>query len=387
MAGSILEVSPHNSTSKSPVRVGVPVRESDGKMTKPRRKHRCMFRDAKGRWWLDFYTPDGKRHRKIAGRTKQDAERLLRQIRSTVDRGEYVDPSIAPTFAGFCDIFMERHGANKASYRKSAHRIERLKQFFGNMKLTRITSAHIEQYRLVRKQEKSGRDNKSALSLTTIDREVEIIRAMLGKAVRWNLLGKNPACQVEDYNENNTRERFLSAEEIRALLRATKRTRSPLLRPVVYLALETGMRKGELLNLQWSDINFEASKILVRDTKSGVPRQVPMSRRARWLLRKLGARDPLAVWVFEFNGAAARDVKTAWRRSLRLARIDGFRFHDLRHTFASRFAMKGGNLYALAQILGHSNPKMTLDRYTHLSPEFINEQRRVMDRTFSGSAA
>ena len=124
------------------------------------------------------------------------------------------------------------------------------------------------------------------------------------------------------------------------------------------------MRKGELLNLQWTDINFEASKILARDTKSGVPRQVPMSRRARWLLRKLAARDPLAVWVFQVKGAAARDVKTAWSRALRLARIDGFRFHDLRHTFASRFAMKGGNLYALAQILGHSNPKMTLDRYT-----------------------
>ncbi len=73
------------------------------------------------------------------------------------------------------------------------------------------------------------------------------------------------------------------------------------------------------------------------------------------------------------------DVKTAWRRVLRLARIEAFRFHDLRHTFASHFAMKGGNLYALAKILGHSNPKITMDRYAHLSPDFVNEQRRVMD--------
>jgi integrase len=73
------------------------------------------------------------------------------------------------------------------------------------------------------------------------------------------------------------------------------------------------------------------------------------------------------------------DVKKAWRQALLRAKIEDFRFHDLRHTFASHFAMKGGNIYALAKILGHSSPKMTLDRYAHLSREFINEQRRVMD--------
>jgi len=73
------------------------------------------------------------------------------------------------------------------------------------------------------------------------------------------------------------------------------------------------------------------------------------------------------------------ETKTPWTPVLRLAKIDDFRFHDLRHTFASHFAMKGGNIYALAKILGHSNPKITLDRYAHLSPEFIQEQRRVMD--------
>jgi integrase len=77
--------------------------------------------------------------------------------------------------------------------------------------------------------------------------------------------------------------------------------------------------------------------------------------------------------------APVSDVKKAWRRALRRARIEDFHFHDLRHTFASHFAMKGGNIYALAKILGHSSPKMTLDRYAHLSPEFVNEQRKVMD--------
>jgi len=77
----------------------------------------------------------------------------------------------------------------------------------------------------------------------------------------------------------------------------------------------------------------------------------------------------------------------AWRRALRLARIEGFRFHDLRHTFASHFAMRRGDLYALAKIVGHSNPKITFDRYAHLSPEFVHAQHGIMDQMYTGGRA
>jgi len=125
--------------------------------------------------------------------------------------------------------------------------------------------------------------------------------------------------------------------------------------------------------------------ILVGKTKTGLPRHVPLSRGAAWLLRKLATREPLwAKWVFQSRGKDGKpisvsDVKKAWQTALVRAKISDFRFHDLRHTFASHFAMKGGDVYALAKILGHGNPKVTLDRYAHLSREFIDEQRRVMD--------
>jgi integrase len=117
-----------------------------------------------------------------------------------------------------------------------------------------------------------------------------------------------------------------------------------------------------------------------------------MSRRARWLLRILAARDPLATRVFQSrrrdgSPAPAQDVNKSWRKALVAAGIEDFRFHDLRHTFASHFAMKGGNLYALAKILGHKNPKITIDRYAHLSPQFVAEQRRVMDAPMYAPAA
>jgi integrase len=113
-------------------------------------------------------------------------------------------------------------------------------------------------------------------------------------------------------------------------------------------------------------------------------------RRSRWVLNKLAAKNPLSEWVFESrkrNGenAPSGDVKRAWEHALKVARITDFRFHDLRHTFASHFAMKRGDLYALAEILGHSNPKITLDRYAHLSPEFVHAQRGVIDAMYSNS--
>jgi integrase len=344
-----------------------------------------MFRDSKGRWWLDFYSRDGKRHRKIAGDTKESADRLLREIRGTIDRGTYVDPHRSPAFSDFCKEFMERHGQHLASYEESS-RLDRIKTFFGAAKLSTITSEHIEQYRITRLAELKDRTKKTMPSLSTVDREVAIIRALFSKARKWKKIATNPALAVEDYGQENKRERFLSNEEIRALKLATKRSRSPLLRAIIWLLLETGLRRGEAFALRWDDVHFDAGKILVRDSKSGAPRHVPLSRRARWLLRRLTPRDPLAAsgWVFEsvnVRGEKSKivDVNTGWKRALRIARIDDFHIHDLRHTFASHFAMKGGNLFALAKILGHSNPKTTLERYAHLSAEFIADQRRVMD--------
>src|SRR5690348_12470994 len=132
--------------------------QGDDRSRAKRRKYRCMFRDDKGRWWLDYYTPDGKRRRKLAGNTKGDADRLLRQIRTTIDKGEYVDASRAPGFTDFCKIFMDRYGQHKTSYVDGTSRIERLKTYFGNRKISTITAGHIEEYRLTRQNEPDARD-------------------------------------------------------------------------------------------------------------------------------------------------------------------------------------------------------------------------------------
>jgi integrase len=195
---------------------------------------------------------------------------------------------------------------------------------------------------------------------------------------------------IHDFTKNKKNGIPGVPHELALSRRATKQTASPILRPAAYLALQTGRRKRELLDLRWQDLNFEAGKILIRETKSGEPRHVPMSRRSRWVLNKLAAKDPLSERIFESRkrdgeNAPSGDIQRDWKHALKIARISDFRFHDLRHTSASHFAMNRGDLYALAEILGHSNPKITLDRYAHLSPEFVHAQSGVIDAMYANS--
>lgn len=132
-------------------------------------------------------------------------------IRTSIDKGEYIDAKKAPRFSDFCAVFMERHGNNHISYLEGSSRMDRLKAYFGNRRLSTITNGQVEDYRIIRRVEPDKRDNKSKIALSTIDREITDLRAILQKAVKWGFLAKNPTAQVEDYDEDNKREHFLSS--------------------------------------------------------------------------------------------------------------------------------------------------------------------------------
>ena len=150
------------------------------------------------------------------------------------------------------------------------------------------------------------------------------------------------------------------------------------LKPLALLALNTGMRRGELFNLKWSDVDMEKPELEVRGeedddgtgSKSGQTRTIPLTREGLEVLRDwqstTGAADGL-VFPAE-DGGRMTDIKTAWGGLLRAAGIKGFRFHDLRHTFASWLVMRGTDLYTVRDLLGHASIQMT-ERYAHLAPE------------------
>jgi integrase len=134
------------------------------------------------------------------------------------------------------------------------------------------------------------------------------------------------------------------------------------------------MRKSEILNLTWDRVNFEQGIITLLDTKNKERRDVPMNETVRATLEAMGRKGPL---VFPSG-----DMRTAFRTALKKAGIEDFRFHDLRHTFASNLVMAGEDLNTVAELLGHKGLQMT-KRYSHLSPKFKARAVGILDQVMS----
>jgi integrase len=181
------------------------------------------------------------------------------------------------------------------------------------------------------------------------------------------------------FKENNQRLRFLSGDEIDRLIDAC----SPHLKPIVEVALHTGMRRGELLSLTWEQIRNK--QIYLTETKSGKARQIPINDRLAHLLRELRQKNQLkSPYVFCFpNGERIRHIKNGFLGACRRAGLEDFHFHDLRHTFASHLVMNGVGLKAVQELLGHADMKMTM-RYAHLSHEHLREAVSVLNKLGNG---
>ncbi|MBI3104988.1 MAG: site-specific integrase [Candidatus Rokubacteria bacterium] len=234
----------------------------------------------------------------------------------------------------------------------------------------------------------------------TVNRELAVLRHLLRLAEEWGYIAKVPKIRLA--KEPEGRLRFLAEEEIPRLLAACdeKRLKSPYLLPVVTLALHTGMRKGEILGLTWERVDFARGVLRIEQTKSGRRREIPMNQAADGALQPLyttasaalpaaraGERHPEPEgFVFrKRDGRAWGNIRTAFEGARREAKIEDFRFHDLRHTCASWLVMKGRSLKEVQEILGHREFSMTL-RYAHLSPDRLRDAVASLD-VFSTQSA
>ena len=187
---------------------------------------------------------------------------------------------------------------------------------------------------------------------------------------------------------NNTRLRYLTEEEQSRLLAALPDS----FRPLITIAIHTGMRKGELLTtLTWDDVDFVSGTIVVRTSKSGEGRSLPMSptahrtlaalwqsRRKRLSARVVSQSDGKRLVFTAAQGGFLANLGRTWYPALKRAALEGFHFHDLRHTLASRLVMKGVDLYRVQTLMGHKTPAMTL-RYAHLSPQHLRAAVAALD--------
>ncbi len=263
------------------------------------------------------------------------------------------------------------------------------KDQIGETKLADITPALLAEYRdKLKKGRAQGTVNRYLTSLSHVF-------TLAVKEYGW--MDANPLGKVRKLKEPRGRIRFLSEDEIGSdgeviegertrLLRACKESRSPVLYDAVVLALSTGMRQGEILNLTWKDIDLKTGRITLTDTKNGEIRSVPVTGVALSMLNKRSkVRHIKTQLVFpDRNGDGPANFRDAWLSALERAKIEDFRFHDLRHTAASYLAMSGATLAEIAEILGHKTLQM-VKRYSHFSTQHVSGIISKLDERMFGS--
>jgi integrase len=218
---------------------------------------------------------------------------------------------------------------------------------------------------------------KETVRPATVNREVNNLKAMFSKAVEWGKLKENPGRKVKALKGEVNRLRFLYPDEIQKLLSNCQDE----FKPVVEIAINTGLRKSELLNLKWEQIDFNTNTASIVDTKNQEDRQIPLNETARKILEGMERKSP---YVFrDAEGSTFIDVRYSFENAVKKTGLQDFRFHDLRHTFASNLIMQEGvELNDVRELLGHKRIDMTL-RYAHLSPKHKTRVVNVLDRLWS----
>jgi len=243
---------------------------------------------------------------------------------------------------------------------------------------------------------------KGGKQKSTINRDITGLKSILAKAVAWDILPSHPLTKLKPIKlDTKGRVRYLTdAEEVRLrtalaerdgriktarartnvwrrirgyaeLLTLEAHTYGDHLTPLVLLSLNTGLRRGELFSLHWADIQWQPKTLLVRGetAKSGQTRHLPLNAEALQVLTAWREQAPGDGLIFPGkHGGRLHNVRNAWRGVLTAADIRGFRWHDLRHTFASKLVMVGVPLNTVRELLGHKTLAMTL-RYAHLAPD------------------
>ena len=214
----------------------------------------------------------------------------------------------------------------------------------------------------------------------TVRREGMILKYILSKAVEWEIIPVTPAQRVELPKPPAGRVRYLQPTELCILLEKCPEW----LRPIVGLAVTTGMRRSEILGLRWLDVDLRNAiipMILLPQTKNGDGRIVYLNKDAVTAIASLLNGSEHKPTEKLFQGITGDQVSVAFHRACRNAKIEDFRFHDLRHTAASWFRMKGADIHTVAQLLGHKDLRMAA-RYQHLSGQFLSDAVRRMEGVF-----
>lgn len=330
----------------------------------------------KGQRYFVDYRVNGRRVRKAIGKSKRIAELALKDIEVKIERQEIGfierDGELNKLFEEFKSYGFTHHSPSSQKRYKSI--LDNFKLFLAKYpyikKASQLDSKFFEDYQSFRKSK--GRANK------TVNNELICLRAMFNLGVKWGYLRSNPTQGVTPLKEEvNKKPRFLSKEECKIILDKS----DSFFYPIIFTFLHTGMRKSELENLTWSDIDFERRKIKIRYKDDWSPksseREIPISNGLCELLKKVkeSSHNSRCQYVFHRKGQKI-EPNYLRKKYLPLTEKCGFpdvtKIHSLRHTFASHLVMSGVDLPTIKKLLGHADIDTTMI-YAHLADEHVDK--------------
>jgi len=329
-------------------------------------------------WWASFIDESGKRVRRSTGQTdRREAIAVLATWRLDATSDEEGDAA-QHTFDELMVAYLLATEGRRRNEDVVRLHVWRLKQSFSEKVMEALSASDITRY--IQKRKTDGVSN------ATVNRELEVLSAAInfaGRELDWVI--RNPVTG-RMLKEPEGRLRWLTRPEAVTLIGAAEQQpKAPHLAPLIQLALHTGMRRGELLGLEWERVDLQTAIIYLegQHTKAGKRRTVPINAVARNAIltraRFRAEHCPDAPWVFcNDKGVRIASVKRSFGTACERAGITDFRFHDLRHTCAAWLVQAGVPLTEVRDVLGHSTIKMT-ERYAHLAPENVRAALALLE--------
>jgi len=329
------------------------------------------LRQRQGIWWVDFYSPGGQRVRCTTGTTdRKKAEEFHDRLKAQLWREKKLGEAPEKRFQDAAVRFLKLY-EGQPDFDSKRRYILYWRERFSGWELSRITAEAVAENLPTHKVTRTGK--QSPLSPATQNRYMAALRTMLNLAEQWKWLARAP--KLVDFQEPKKRIRWISQEEAAALIASVSQD---WLRDVVAFALATGARMSEILGLTWGQVNAAKRMAWLEadETKSARARAIPLSDDAMAVIRRrIGTHD---ILVFTRGGRSVQEIdRRMFQRACEKAGIENFRFHDLRHTWASWHVQAGTPLMVLKELGGWETIEM-VQKYAHLGQSHLAAHANVV---------
>lgn len=328
---------------------------------------------------MSFVYQGSQVRRSTETENKRAAGDIYCKVKTSIRDGKWFENIEAKnhTFDEVMNKFMKEHASKKAHKTQLRYGVsfKHLKPFFDGKTLADITPREISRY--VDKRRSDGSSSSS------INNERNTLSKAFNLAInQWEWCKENPCSKIPKERDTSRYERILATDEEARLIFHSKSYLHGQLPEIITVALHTGMRLGEILNMQWENINLFQKTITVTETKNKENRTIPMTNTIFEILAEKGKVQNISGWVFATSKGTKirmRNMQREWYNTLEKAGITDFRFHDLRHTAASRMVQAGVDIYSVAKILGHKTLEIT-KRYAHHNVDSLRNAVAVLDK-------